>query len=263
MILGKTPPEKLPLDGRQPQNFSEWLEVATWNLVPSAQARVRPEIEAHYAEAVQAHLAADVGDSAAQAAALADLGEAKAAAKRFSQQYLTTLEVKTLGKQIFNARSTELTIPRMAVLFCSFMMSVLSLIGWIFGLQTNVRHFYFFTAPLLMAYLAITSLDLVAIVLARRRPTTTLARHFSSIGTSKRLAVQFGAVALSIDMLIGNGPERLFGDSFYFLMQLVFAILIVANLVGAVGENRKDSLLRKKLAAASEDDLPPSDPSTA
>jgi hypothetical protein len=78
---------------KKPQNFPEWLDAATRDLVPSAQARVRPEMEAHYAEAVQMHLKNGSLEAIAQAAALADLGDAYAAARRFQKQYLTRIAV--------------------------------------------------------------------------------------------------------------------------------------------------------------------------
>ncbi len=81
MILGLPRPK--------PTNVAEWLEQATGSLVPSAQARVRQEIEAHYAEAVQAHLVKGLSEPAAQAAALTDLGNAPAAARRFGREHLT------------------------------------------------------------------------------------------------------------------------------------------------------------------------------
>src|ERR1700690_1281853 len=74
---------------RPPKSLSEWLEKAARDLVPSAQARIRAEIETHYAEAVQAYLQDGFRETAAQAAALADLGNAQAAARRFGREHLT------------------------------------------------------------------------------------------------------------------------------------------------------------------------------
>ncbi len=73
-------------------NLPEWLEIATGGLVPSAQSHVRMEIGAHFAEAVQNQLANGLSESAAHAAALADLGEARAAARRFRREFLTKKE---------------------------------------------------------------------------------------------------------------------------------------------------------------------------
>jgi len=259
MILGQKPPIKLPLNGRKPQTISEWLEVVMWNLVPSAQARVRPEIEAHYAEAAQMHLSRGASEVEATAAALTDLGDAQAAAKRFRQEYLTTLEINDLRKQITDSRNTHLAISHLVILFCGFFTSLMSLVGWAFGFLANMQQFYFFTGPLLLTYLAFVLLDLVAIVLARRKPTMRLARQFSLLGTIRRLNVCFMSVALSINLIIGNFLpwSSLFPFFFSCLIKTFFGVSIFANLMLAVRESQRDSRLRKKLASASEDDLPP------
>jgi hypothetical protein len=93
MILGRRIPEK-------PRNLPEWLDVATRDLVPPAPARIRAEIGAHYAEAVQAHQARGTPEPEAQAAALAELGSARAAAWRFGQEHLTTGEVETVFRLV-------------------------------------------------------------------------------------------------------------------------------------------------------------------
>jgi hypothetical protein len=86
MILGiKVPP---------PKNLGQWLEIATYDLVAPAKERIRTEIEAHYAEAVADHMAHEgVSKADAETAALAELGDAPAAAKKFRKQYLTESEV--------------------------------------------------------------------------------------------------------------------------------------------------------------------------
>jgi len=81
----------------KPLNFTEWLDTATRDLVPSAQGRVRPEIEAHYAEAVKSRLDKGSSETVAQAAALAELGSPYAAAKRFSHAYLTTTDTRVIA----------------------------------------------------------------------------------------------------------------------------------------------------------------------
>jgi len=75
-----------------------WLEIATGSLAAPAKERIRIEIEAHYSESVAAHLAEGAFESAAQAAALTELGSAKAAARRFRRQHLTEKEAGLLRK---------------------------------------------------------------------------------------------------------------------------------------------------------------------
>src|SRR5580704_17555460 len=87
MILGYQKPSQL-------QGLPRWLEIATEGLIAPAKERIRAEIEAHFSEAVAAHLAEGASETAAQAAALSELGDAEAAAKRFRKQHLTEAEVK-------------------------------------------------------------------------------------------------------------------------------------------------------------------------
>jgi len=91
---------------RQPpaQSLSEWLDLATQDLVPSAQARIRTEIEAHYNEAVQTRLVNGSPDDAAQATALADLGSAKSAARRFRREYLTAKESQKAAQLMLSVK---------------------------------------------------------------------------------------------------------------------------------------------------------------
>jgi hypothetical protein len=83
----------------EPRNLPEWLDVATRHLVPSAQARIRSEIEAHYAESVHSHQSHGSPESEAQTAALAELGSAQVAAWRFGREHLTTGEAETVFRE--------------------------------------------------------------------------------------------------------------------------------------------------------------------
>src|ERR1700685_3742524 len=96
MIFGRP---KSPLLGQNPRDLPEWLEMATLTLVPSAQARIRSEIEAHYADAVQSHLSSGSPESTAHATALADLGDPSAAAARFRREHLTVKEAQAVARR--------------------------------------------------------------------------------------------------------------------------------------------------------------------
>ncbi|HVU37136.1 MAG TPA: hypothetical protein VHC95_02275 [Opitutales bacterium] len=80
------------------QTLADWLAIATGKLVPSAQARVRAEIEAHYAEALRTHLGRGLSQADAQVAALADLGDAQVAGRRFQHEFLTKAEAAGLAR---------------------------------------------------------------------------------------------------------------------------------------------------------------------
>jgi len=78
---------------RQAQNVSEWLEIATEALAPAAKERIRADIASHYDEAVDEHFQNGLPMPAAHAAALAELGDAKIAARRFRRAHLTQSEL--------------------------------------------------------------------------------------------------------------------------------------------------------------------------
>jgi hypothetical protein len=84
---------------------AEWLELATNRLAPAARARIGVEIEAHFAEAMEAHRQAGMSETAARTAALAELGDAWAAARRFRKQHLTVWEAQEVEAMAANARS--------------------------------------------------------------------------------------------------------------------------------------------------------------
>ncbi len=85
-------------------SVSDWLELATNRLAAPARKRIGLEIEAHYAEAVRAHVEEGMSEWEAQAAALAELGDAWAAARRFRKQHLTEGEAQNVESMIKNAR---------------------------------------------------------------------------------------------------------------------------------------------------------------
>jgi hypothetical protein len=82
------------------QNLAEWLRMATAKLCLPAQERIRLEIEAHFTESLESHQATGCSEADAQAAALAELGDATAAAKRFRRRHLTEKEAKWVGSRL-------------------------------------------------------------------------------------------------------------------------------------------------------------------
>ena len=84
---------------------STWLMVATKGLTPLANDRINPEIEAHFFDAVERHLADELSQTDAQLAALNELGDADAAGKRFRQKHLTVREAKHMEGTLKNSKS--------------------------------------------------------------------------------------------------------------------------------------------------------------
>jgi hypothetical protein len=129
MILGhnKRAPEQPQLAGgcilefedlwSEHRQFRGWLESATIGLVAPAKQRVRTEIEAHYRQAVAAHVAEGLSESRAKIAAVAELGDAIAAWKRFRRSHLTAEDAKLAARYLTLARSVWWLLG-MYLLFC-------------------------------------------------------------------------------------------------------------------------------------------------
>ena len=95
---------------RRAQKLSEWLEIATEKLAPGARDRIRTDITTHYDEAVEAHAQKGLPMLAAQAAALAQLGDENAAARRFRRAHLTESEFRKVAALVTLARNWT-TLP--------------------------------------------------------------------------------------------------------------------------------------------------------
>jgi hypothetical protein len=81
-----------------PESLSRWLRIATRDLAPPGPERITREIEAHYAAAVESHLAQGESELDAKAKTVAELGDAHAAAKRFRKTHFTEAEAKAIAK---------------------------------------------------------------------------------------------------------------------------------------------------------------------
>jgi hypothetical protein len=80
-----------------------WLEEATDQLTPAARQRVSEEVEAHFADAVESHIANGESEPAARAAALAELGSPRKAGETFRKHHLTESELRWLHRAARNA----------------------------------------------------------------------------------------------------------------------------------------------------------------
>jgi hypothetical protein len=87
------------------RTLSEWLEVATRRLADPAKERIRTEIKVHHAEAVARLTEDGLSNPAAEEEALVELGDAKAAAKRFRKSHLTKWEAGVVKTDLKRGRS--------------------------------------------------------------------------------------------------------------------------------------------------------------
>jgi hypothetical protein len=110
------------------RGLAGWLEIATHELDAASRRRIAVEIEAHYAEAVAAHIAAGETESKAHAAALSELGDPIKASWKFQKNYLTDDEAKgikwvedTATKPFFSIRALWIdAAPFAALVFLLF-----------------------------------------------------------------------------------------------------------------------------------------------
>jgi hypothetical protein len=73
-------------------DLQSWLAIATDGLAAEGKERVRWEIEAHYAEAVEEQIRTGVDEATAREVALDELGSPKAAKERFTRVHFTETE---------------------------------------------------------------------------------------------------------------------------------------------------------------------------
>lgn len=111
------------------RGLAGWLEIATDGLEAPAKQRIAHEIEVHYAEAINDHMAAGEPELSAQLTALEELGDPQAAAVNFQKSHLTESEAKlmkgmewTASKPFFSFWILPLDIIPLSVFvfFCVF-----------------------------------------------------------------------------------------------------------------------------------------------
>jgi|SRR5579872_2067424 len=211
---------------RPVEDLYEWLEIATKKLAPPARARVKLEIEAHYAEAVAAHRAAGSLEYASQAEALAELGDAKEAARNFQKRHLTAREFKAVEGMLKSARMFS---DLLGGYFFFAMLSFSELLQPAHGSQLYrfalpFAYFWFFAA-----------LPTSAFFLARRKTGSSVIR---SLVLTQSIGGFVGVIAGNMLLVFGGYASYLWpavGFSIWFLMT-VLSQLRLWNKLGNVPE---------------------------
>src|SRR6266404_2508067 len=80
------------------ENLSDWLAIATKGLAQAGKQRITQEIEAHFADAVEARVSQGKPEQVAKANALAELGNPTTAGKRFRKKHFTEKELALLAR---------------------------------------------------------------------------------------------------------------------------------------------------------------------
>jgi hypothetical protein len=114
---------KLRLAGKhRVRDLPEWLGIATKNLAVPAKERIRAEIDEHYTEAVTSHLAEGMSESDAKINALAELGDARKAAKRFRKIHMTKFNAAQVKFRVNLAKSRFVLVGGYFVWLMWFLM---------------------------------------------------------------------------------------------------------------------------------------------
>lgn len=108
----------------KPETLSEWLDVATRKLSTAAKARICSEIEAHFVEAVDEHMQNGSSDAVAQSLALEQLGDPKAAARRFRKHHLTEKDAKLVVQLINESKSVIDLLTHYGLFIIAILMSL-------------------------------------------------------------------------------------------------------------------------------------------
>ncbi len=229
------------------QNLSAWLESTTGDLVPSAQARVRPEIEAHYAEAVQSQLSRGAAEPVARVAALADLGEPRAAARRFRRQYLTVKEAREVTHWL-KANRGPAQLMFLGFYFEGFRF-LLAGPGW----KTSDLPARFCLAAVLGLFLIYAGTNLATLVLARR-PATLKTRRWIFLSTAINWW-NWGMLNLIWCYVDESNGRYDHGWPFFINVILPVVTTIMLVLTGYMGLHYLR--LRKKIATLGDHDFDP------
>jgi hypothetical protein len=201
----------------RPETLSEWLDIATRKLAAPTKKRIKGEIEAHYAQAMDDLLHNGSSESAASEAALALLGDANLAAKRFREHHLTEWESQVVQLSIKQARSV-FAMSLNCVIFVEFALDQLP------RRQNALIHYVYPLPCLVIEFLAMIALPTACFIGARR-----IRR-----GPNMRLLLLMQSIS---GFVVGLGLNQLFMRSpsqALFTMNVVMATFLCVR-VAAIG----------------------------
>jgi hypothetical protein len=187
-------------------SLAEWLEIATDGIAAAGKERITREIEAHFAEAVKAHLAQGESGPVAQINALDELGDAKTAQRNFRKRHLTREEEKRLVTLMGMARS-------------KFVLATNLIIGLVESIDlacTNSKGGLLFCVPIFLGFIAFPIYAFCKL----RRPG-------NAFQLSSMLAIQFFAVSPALGVILystGLNANRLLNIGYW--MPLICVLLV-------------------------------------
>ena len=180
----------MPFNNPEPKDLVEWLDIATKGIASAGKERITREIEVHFAEAVEGHLAKGETEEVAQARAIIALGDPTVAAKRFRRSCLTEEERQLVSKLL-------LRTGKMSKLLYNFIA-----IAFFLGLMV----FTGFWKPSLVfdvVLLLLFALPIVSFVISRRYGVKSKARLLIFVELAHGLLC-----ALAIILFGGEAPHE-------------------------------------------------------
>jgi hypothetical protein len=136
-------------------SLAEWLNTATEKLSLPAKERIKLEITSHFEDALESYMAEGLNEPDAQAKALADLGDARSAARRFQREHLTESDVRRIKHNLgwnsgwrrrLNVLSSLGLGAAFVLVFPDQFAPVLSIIIGVVNLSLGLAY-YFITRP--------------------------------------------------------------------------------------------------------------------
>jgi hypothetical protein len=197
------------------QSLREWLEIATKRLSDAAKERIAVEIEAHHAESINGHLANGLSRTEAQAAALAELGDARTARKHFRQRHLTEFEAGCIKVIQLEARRKHYLLLK----YGSFCLCVVP--------QVSAGRTAGTLAYIALGFIVLIALPTASYIISRRREAERYVRSLVLLSSVNGMTPAMAVVTILRPDFHGavfvwsSVAGRVFDSAFFFLVVLL------------------------------------------
>lgn len=226
-------PEQNPID----PGLERWLRIATCELCDEARPRIRAEIEAHFAEAVEDALAQGRSREAAQAAALKALGNPFDAQAVFNRRSLTQTDlmlVRAFGGPACWGDRREWCQRLISV---SIVISIIHLFVFLFFDRLKMMKI----AAVTLGFYLVTALALWMLYrIAPRRMGQSLRARLVVNGMALTVIAVFAGI---LNYMIH--PTATVGLSMAYLFLILFYWGMVGRIISKLGKNSFDPIIPK------------------
>ena len=172
--------------------------------------------------------------------------------------------MKKLAEQIKDAQVRWLaTRSAKFDLICKFLFSFLAIYFWLTDPRAS-NGYLIWALSMLALILVSAGLNISASHLARQKITLSVARQVNWLEKVKGLHSHVVTFAWLVPAMLSSSRDEFLENHFVRgLLGVALGMIILGTVLGAIGERIGNTSLRKKLAAANEDDLPPPDTASA